>query len=108
MQDRGATNPISPMHGSTSNPMQSGGENCVEVDGQSSQSEHEYINIDDETVHTQDTNEDPGERDIGNHNGEDEVELKSKRQKTSKVWGDFIQVILPDGKKKVECIHCKK
>nr|GEX21131.1 zinc finger BED domain-containing protein RICESLEEPER 2-like [Tanacetum cinerariifolium] len=40
--------------------MKSGGENCVEVDGQSSQqSEHEYINIDDETVLTPDTNEDP-------------------------------------------------
>ncbi|GKC81577.1 zinc finger BED domain-containing protein RICESLEEPER 2-like protein, partial [Tanacetum coccineum] len=109
MQDTGATNPVSPMYGSTTNPMQSGGENCVEVDGQSSQQyEHEYINLDDETVPTQDTNEDLGERDIGNNNGEDELELKSKRQKTSKVWGDFIQVTLPDGKKKVECIHCKK
>ncbi|GJW03345.1 hypothetical protein Tco_1562201 [Tanacetum coccineum] len=47
------------------------------------QSEHEYINLDDEIVPTQDTNEDPGERDIGNNNGE-EVELRSKRQKTSK------------------------
>nr|GEY50988.1 hypothetical protein [Tanacetum cinerariifolium] len=65
------------MYGSTTNLMQSGGENCVEVDGQSSQqSEHEYINLDDETVPTQGTYEDP-ERDIGNNNGEDELELKS-------------------------------
>nr|GEZ83192.1 hypothetical protein [Tanacetum cinerariifolium] len=86
------------MYGSTMNPMQSGEENCVEVDGQSSQqSEHEYINLDEETVLTQDTNEDPVERDIGNNNVEDELELKSKRQKTSKVWGDFIQITLPDG-----------
>ncbi|GJZ42502.1 zinc finger BED domain-containing protein RICESLEEPER 2-like protein [Tanacetum coccineum] len=78
MQDTSATNPVSPMYGSTINPMQSGGENCVEVDGQSSQqSEHEYINLDDETVPTQDTNEDLGERDIGNNNGEDELELKT-------------------------------
>nr|GEX45927.1 hypothetical protein [Tanacetum cinerariifolium] len=85
------------MYGSTMNPMQSGEENCVEVDGQSSQQyEHEYINLDEETVLTQDTNEDPVERDIGNTNVEDELELKSKRQKTSKVWGDFIQVTLPD------------
>nr|GEY32797.1 hypothetical protein [Tanacetum cinerariifolium] len=98
MQDTGATNPVSLMYGSTTNPMQSRGENCVEVDGQSSQqSEHEYINLDDETILTQDTNEDPVERDIGNNNGEDELELKSKRKKTSKVWGDFIQVTLPDG-----------
>ncbi|GJT26754.1 zinc finger BED domain-containing protein RICESLEEPER 2-like protein [Tanacetum coccineum] len=77
MQDTGATNPVSPMYGSTTNPMQSGGENCAEVDGHSSeQSEHEYINLDDETVPTQDTNEDLGERDIGNNNGEDELELK--------------------------------
>ncbi|GKE68748.1 hypothetical protein Tco_1526820, partial [Tanacetum coccineum] len=49
------------------------GEDYGEVDGQSSQqSEHEYINLDDETVPTQDTNEDLGERDIGNNNGEDE------------------------------------
>nr|GEW28285.1 hypothetical protein [Tanacetum cinerariifolium] len=90
MQNRGAsaTNPVSPMYGSTSNPMQSGRENCVEVDGQSSQYGHEYINIDDETVPTQDTNEETSERDIGNNNGEDE--LKSKPQKTSKVLGDFI------------------
>ncbi|GJR72339.1 zinc finger BED domain-containing protein RICESLEEPER 2-like protein [Tanacetum coccineum] len=95
MQDTGVTNSVSPMYGSTTNPI---GENCIEVDGQSSQqSEHEYINLDDQTVPTQDTNEDPGERDIGNNNGEDELELKSKRQKTSKVWGDFIQVTLPDG-----------
>ncbi|GJY99391.1 hypothetical protein Tco_0516821 [Tanacetum coccineum] len=94
MQDTGVTNSVSPMYGSTTNPI---GENCIEVDGQSSQqSEHEYINLDDQTVPTQDTNEDPGERDIGNNNGEDELELKSKRQKTSKVWGDFIQVTLPD------------
>nr|GEX67635.1 hypothetical protein [Tanacetum cinerariifolium] len=86
------------MYGSTTNPMQSGGENCVEVDGQSSQqSEHEYINLDDETVLTQDTNGDLGERDIVNNNGEDKLELKSKRQKTSKVWGDFIQVTLSEG-----------
>ncbi|GJV97549.1 zinc finger BED domain-containing protein RICESLEEPER 2-like protein, partial [Tanacetum coccineum] len=101
MQDTCATNPVSPMYGSTTNPMQSRGENCVEVDGQSSQQyEHEYINLDDETVLTKDTNGDLGERDIGNNNGEDEIELKSKRQKTLKVWGDFIQVTLPDGKKK--------
>nr|GEW71485.1 hypothetical protein [Tanacetum cinerariifolium] len=108
MQDTRATNPVSPTYGSTTNPMQSGIENCVELDGQSSQqSEHEYINLDDETVPTQDTNEDPGERDIGNNNGKDELKLKSKCQKTSKVLGDFIQVTLPDGKK-VKCIHCKK
>ncbi|GJR54543.1 zinc finger BED domain-containing protein RICESLEEPER 2-like protein [Tanacetum coccineum] len=81
MQDTGATNLVSPMYGSTTDPMQSGGENCVEVDV---------------------------ERDIRNNNSEDELELKSKRQKTSKVWGDFIQVTLPDGKQKVECIHCNK
>ncbi|GKD78750.1 hypothetical protein Tco_1341371, partial [Tanacetum coccineum] len=76
MQNRGATNLVSPMHSSTLNPMQSGGDNSVEVDGQSSQYEHEYINIDDDTVPTQDTNEETGERDIGNNNAEDEVELK--------------------------------
>nr|GEW71484.1 hypothetical protein [Tanacetum cinerariifolium] len=77
MQDTRATNPVSPMYGSTTNPMQSGRENCVELDGQSSQqSEHEYINLDDEIVPTQDTNEDPGERDIGNNNGKDELKLK--------------------------------
>ncbi|GKA24588.1 zinc finger BED domain-containing protein RICESLEEPER 2-like protein [Tanacetum coccineum] len=77
MQDTGATNPVSPMYGSTIDPMQSGGENCVEVNGQSSQqSEHEYINLDDETLATQDTNEDPVERDVGNNNGEHELELK--------------------------------
>nr|GEW50684.1 hypothetical protein [Tanacetum cinerariifolium] len=77
MQDTGVTNPVSPVYGSTTNPMQSGGENYVEVDGQSSQqSEHEYVNLDDKTVPTQGTNEDPAERDIGNNNGEDELELK--------------------------------
>ncbi|GJV38316.1 zinc finger BED domain-containing protein RICESLEEPER 2-like protein [Tanacetum coccineum] len=96
MQNRGATNSVSPMHGSTSNQMQSRGENRVEVDGQSSQYEHEYIILNDMTIPTQDTNQETGERDTVNNNGEDEVELKSKRQKTSKVCGDFIQVALPD------------
>nr|GEZ69507.1 hypothetical protein [Tanacetum cinerariifolium] len=101
------------MYGSTTNPMQSRGENCVEVDGQSSQqSEHEYINLDDETILTQDTNEDPVERDIGNNNGEDELELKSKRKKTSKVWGDFIQVTLPDDQQQrqiaLRCMSMKR
>ncbi|KAC9696432.1 hypothetical protein E3N88_45377 [Mikania micrantha] len=39
---------------------------------------------------------------------EDEVVLKRKRQKSSTVWEDFIELTLPDGKEKVECIHCKK
>nr|GEV11547.1 hypothetical protein [Tanacetum cinerariifolium] len=55
MQNRGATNSVSLMHGSTSNPMQSGGDNCVEVDGQSSHYEHGRINLNDETISTQDT-----------------------------------------------------
>nr|GEU68328.1 hypothetical protein [Tanacetum cinerariifolium] len=74
MQDTGATNPVSSLYGSTTNPMQSGGENYVKVDGQSSQqSEHEYINLDDKTVLTQDTNEDLVERDIRNNDGEDKL-----------------------------------
>nr|GEY71486.1 hypothetical protein [Tanacetum cinerariifolium]GEY71493.1 hypothetical protein [Tanacetum cinerariifolium] len=79
------------MYGFTTNPMQSGRENCVEVNGQSSQqSEHEYINLDDETILTKDTNEDPVKRDIGNNNGKDELELK-KIYKT-------LPVIAPDTK----------
>ncbi|GJW82696.1 hypothetical protein Tco_0155841 [Tanacetum coccineum] len=67
---------------STSNPidqLQAG------LDDQPSQSEHEYISLDEDTGETNDTNEDPSERDNGNHNGEDEVLLKHKRQRTSKV-----------------------
>ncbi|XP_031277065.1 zinc finger BED domain-containing protein RICESLEEPER 2-like [Pistacia vera] len=32
---------------------------------------------------------------------------RKKRAKTSVVWNDFKEVILPDNTKKTECIHCK-
>lgn len=33
---------------------------------------------------------------------------KKKRKKKSKVWEDFIIVTLPNGKKMLECMHCKE
>ena len=32
---------------------------------------------------------------------------KKKRKRTSKVWDEFKEVVLPDGSKKAECVHCK-
>ncbi|XP_035841262.1 zinc finger BED domain-containing protein RICESLEEPER 2-like [Helianthus annuus] len=96
-------------------PTQKGSEN------QSSQAS-EYINIEaeenlDET-NDQDVNKGHGEEDDGeNHaeedDGEDHAEdnegsQKAKRQKTLLVWEDFVEVTLPSGEVKVECVHCKK
>ncbi|KAM0060533.1 putative transcription factor/ chromatin remodeling BED-type(Zn) family [Helianthus debilis subsp. tardiflorus] len=97
------------------NPMQKEGET------QSSQS-HEYINIEaDENLHetnNQDVNKDHSEGDNDEYHGEDndgedhaeedEVLQKAKRQKTSLVWEDFVEVTLPGGQVKVQCVHCKK
>ncbi|KAI0488737.1 hypothetical protein KFK09_028576 [Dendrobium nobile] len=38
----------------------------------------------------------------------DDVIGINKRKKRSKVWDEFKEVILPTGKKKGECVHCKK
>jgi hypothetical protein len=48
------------------------------------------------------------EENTQNDGGEDDVVIKQKRQKSSVVWEDFIEVTLPDGTLKNECIHCKK
>lgn len=96
MQFVSETNLVSSMQGSTSNPIGVGDDN------QPSQDAHEGINLNDEEIHPngQNTSEDFG--------SVDELELKPKRQRTSSVWGEFVDVTLPDGKVKVECIHCKK
>lgn len=95
------TNPVSPMQGSTSNQRHEGGEN------QSSES-HEYIDVEVNETNDQNLNDAASVEDTQNDGGEDDVVPKNKRQKNSVVWGDFIEVTLPDGKAKVECIHCKK
>ncbi|XP_075664493.1 zinc finger BED domain-containing protein RICESLEEPER 1-like [Castanea sativa] len=33
---------------------------------------------------------------------------QKKRKRTSVIWNDFNEIILPDGTKKVQCIHCLK
>lgn len=32
---------------------------------------------------------------------------RKKRKKTSKVWEEFVQIELPNGVKKLQCVHCK-
>lgn len=73
MQIVSETNPVSPMQGSTLNPVGVGDDN------QPTQDAHEGINLDDEEIHPngQNTSEDVG--------SVDEFELKPKRQRTSLV-----------------------
>ena len=33
---------------------------------------------------------------------------QKKRKRTSVIWNDFNEIILSDGAKKVQCIHCLK
>ena len=33
---------------------------------------------------------------------------QKKRKRTSMIWNDFNEIILPSGTKKVQCIHCLK
>ena len=33
---------------------------------------------------------------------------QKKRKRTSMIWNDFNEIILSDGAKKVQCIHCLK
>ncbi|KAM4069756.1 hypothetical protein ACB094_12G114000 [Castanea mollissima] len=33
---------------------------------------------------------------------------QKKRKRTSVIWNDFNEIILPDGTKKIQCIHCLK
>ncbi|KAI3762461.1 hypothetical protein L1987_52891 [Smallanthus sonchifolius] len=98
------TNPMSPMEGSTSNPRQQGDQDQI------SQSPQDYTNLDgdenQDVPQDQNVNEDASVEEE-NRGGEEDVQLKRKRQKKSTVWGDFIEVTLPDGTEKVECIHCK-
>ncbi|GFS42338.1 hypothetical protein Acr_00g0079270 [Actinidia rufa] len=53
------------------------------------------------------------DNDNGNGNGNETVEVegnpfqKKGRKKTSKVWNEMKEVVLPDGTKKVECTWCK-
>ncbi|KAJ0441801.1 putative transcription factor/ chromatin remodeling BED-type(Zn) family [Helianthus annuus] len=93
-------------------PTQKGGEN------QSSSSQpSEYINIEAEEnfneTNDQDVNKGHGEDHAEEDDGEDHAEdnegsQKAKRQKTSLVWEDFVEVTLPSGEVKVECVNCKK
>lgn len=73
-------------------------------------SSQEYINLDgDENIagSTQKNNEaaSVGEDDPS---GLDDVQSQRKRKKTASVWDDIIEVTLPNGEKKVQCIHCKE
>ncbi|KAI3714338.1 hypothetical protein L1987_72935 [Smallanthus sonchifolius] len=92
------------MEGSTSNPRQQGDQDQI------SQSPQDYTNLDgdenQDVPQDQNVNEDASVEEV-NRGGEEDVQLKRKRQKKSTVWGDFIEVTLPDGTEKVECIHCK-
>lgn len=36
------------------------------------------------------------------------LSVQKKRTKTSKVWNDFVEIDLPNGSKKVQCIHCNQ
>ena len=87
------TSPLSPMQGA-------GGESGVNIDIRSSHSEHaEEHTTTPNDASTQNPTQNESVREP-NEVGEDEVQLKRKRQKTSKVWEDFVEVTLPDGKKK--------
>ncbi|KAK9048859.1 hypothetical protein SSX86_032174 [Deinandra increscens subsp. villosa] len=89
------------MQGSTSNPLQQRGQD---------QSSEEYINLDgDENINVPDENVNEAASVLDdNPSVQDDVKLKRKRQKTSTVWHDIIEVTLPDGTEKVQCIHCKE
>ncbi|GFZ21305.1 hypothetical protein Acr_29g0004670 [Actinidia rufa] len=60
-----------------------------------------------------DDNNNGSDNDNGNSNGNESVEVegnpfqKKGRKKTSKVWNEMKEVVLPDGTKKVECTWCK-
>ena len=91
--DGSTTSPLSPMQ-------EAGGESGVNINIRSSHSEHaEEHTTTPNDASTQNPTQNASVREP-NEVGEDEVQLKRKRQKTSKVWEDFVEVTLPDGKKK--------
>ncbi|KAK9071832.1 hypothetical protein SSX86_008261 [Deinandra increscens subsp. villosa] len=89
------------MQGSTSNPLQQGGQNQFSA---------EHINLDeDENINVPDENVNEAASVLDNNSKmQDDVKLKRKRKKSSAVWNDIIEVTLPDGTEKVQCIHCKE
>ncbi|KAK1408213.1 hypothetical protein QVD17_39848 [Tagetes erecta] len=88
------------MQGSTSNPRQQGGQN---------EYEHDYTSIDgDDNTDMPDQNVNKkASVEVENGSGHNEGPLKAKRQRTSTIWEDIVEVTLPNGIQKVECIHCK-
>ncbi|XP_031274167.1 uncharacterized protein LOC116132638 [Pistacia vera] len=56
----------------------------------------------DETVNTQ-----PSVTCPSNEDANDNLFQRRKRAKTSTVWAEYKEVVLPNGEKKAECIHCK-
>ncbi|KAK1424369.1 hypothetical protein QVD17_19698 [Tagetes erecta] len=88
------------MQASTSNPKQQGGQNEYEHD-YTSMNADEDIDMPDQNVNEKASVE------VENDSGHNEGPLKAKRQRRSTVWEDIIEVTLPNGIPKVQCIHCK-
>ncbi|KAL4581190.1 hypothetical protein LXL04_017400 [Taraxacum kok-saghyz] len=88
------------VEGSTTNPFSPMQEPEVE-----SGHDKEHTVTPNENASTQ--NQTESEREKNNETVEDEVQLKRKRQKTSKVWNDMTVITLSNGTKKAQCNHCK-
>ncbi|KAK1414855.1 hypothetical protein QVD17_30616 [Tagetes erecta] len=88
------------MQTSTSNPKQQGGQN---------EYEHDYTSMDaDKNIDMPDQNvNEKASVEVENVSGHNEGPIKAKRQRKSTVWEDIIEVTLPNGIQKVQCIHCK-
>lgn len=80
-----------------SSPMQGVGETGAHIDGEGQTT---TPNVNTSTQNANVRQEHP-------ETGEDEVQLKRKRQKKSEVWNDFVVVTHKDGTQKLECKHCK-
>ncbi|KAL0928125.1 hypothetical protein M5K25_002365 [Dendrobium thyrsiflorum] len=65
---------------------------------------NDNIVIDEEVERWATENQDNDGEDVDEDN---DTKIK-KRKKTSKVWDEFKEVILPDGQRTEECYHCKK
>ncbi|KAM0002378.1 putative transcription factor/ chromatin remodeling BED-type(Zn) family [Helianthus debilis subsp. tardiflorus] len=79
--------------------------------GAQNQSTQDYVNLDgdenQDVPHDENVNENASVED-DDPGGQDDVQLKAKRQKKSTIWDEIVEVTLPCGTEKVKCIHCKK